>query len=294
MITPQQTYPKLANTLKIQNLYFKREDLHPYGSHKGRSLPIIIDHYISQGHTGFTISSSGNAALAAGLYISELNRQGVGPLTLEIFIGLHISPEKEDMLRKKLTDPNILITKTERPLQSYLQKAGQDGKIWQGLRQSTDDTALAGYQSLASELMKIDKLEAVFIAASSATCAQALAEFFSKSKQRPQIHIVQTSSCNPISKEFDSPMNTEEISLADAIVDKTAARKDKIIHLIRQSKGSGWTISNEEIKKVQTILKEFTDLKVSSNGALSLAGLMKAQTNGWKWKGPVICIITGQ
>ena len=33
----------------MKDLYFKREDLHPYGSHKGRSITVMIDIYIKEG-----------------------------------------------------------------------------------------------------------------------------------------------------------------------------------------------------------------------------------------------------
>ena len=79
MITPQKSYPELADAVvlsaqpHVSSLYLKREDLHPYGSHKGRSIPVMIDHYLKEGKRHFAISSSGNAALAAAMYVKELN-----------------------------------------------------------------------------------------------------------------------------------------------------------------------------------------------------------------------------
>jgi threonine dehydratase len=67
MVTPLEQQKKLAEVIGFSDLYFKREDLHPYGSHKGRSIPVMIDHYVASGDTTFAISSSGNAALAAAI-----------------------------------------------------------------------------------------------------------------------------------------------------------------------------------------------------------------------------------
>ena len=68
MTTPLEQQAQLAEAIGISSLYFKREDLHPYGSHKGRSIPVMIEHYLASGDTRFAISSSGNAALAAVMH----------------------------------------------------------------------------------------------------------------------------------------------------------------------------------------------------------------------------------
>jgi len=48
-ITPLEHYPTLAKAIGVSDLYFKREDLHPYGSHKGRSIPVMINNYYKKG-----------------------------------------------------------------------------------------------------------------------------------------------------------------------------------------------------------------------------------------------------
>ena len=95
MITPNEQYTRLAKAIGYDDLYFKREDLHPLGSHKGRSIPVMIDYYYEKGARDFAISSSGNAALAATLYIKDK------PDTkLEIFVGNNIAPHKLTKLNK--------------------------------------------------------------------------------------------------------------------------------------------------------------------------------------------------
>ena len=149
MITPQKSYPDLARAVGVSSLYLKREDLHPYGSHKGRSIPVMIDHYLKEGKRHFAISSSGNAALAAALHIKKLNEDATERITLEILVGNKITEHKLGRLTD-LSDFNISVMRFERPLQSLTQKTA-DGSI-QSLRQSTDDIALVGYESLAEEL----------------------------------------------------------------------------------------------------------------------------------------------
>ncbi|MEK7213643.1 MAG: PLP-dependent lyase/thiolase [Patescibacteria group bacterium] len=290
MLTNNEKYDVLAENLGVKNLYFKREDLHPYGSHKGRSIPFMIDNYIGQDCKHFAISSSGNAALASCFYIEKLNKERRDKIRLEILVGQHISAKKLKKL-ERFKNQYISITIHDRPLQTLFTKT-KDGDI-KALRQSTDDTALKGYENLAQELLEISNLQAVFIGTSSGTTAQALAQYFNSKNKKIEIHIVQTSSCHPISDNFVNDDTRDEQSIADAIVDHTALRKDILIPLIEKSGGSGWIASNEQIKTAQEIVKKYTDIDISTNSALSVAGLMQASYTGKDWYGSVACMICG-
>jgi threonine dehydratase len=190
MITPLEHYTDLAAAVGISDIYFKREDLHPYGSHKGRSIPLMIDKYYQNGDRRFAISSSGNAALAAALHIQRINGVNSEPAELDIFVGNNIAPHKLERLRG-LVDNHIRVLIKERPLQALTQVSNEGVR---SLRQSTDDLALIGYESLAEELSVVNNIGAVFIGTSSGTTAQALAQYFSKKELPIQVHIVQTSS----------------------------------------------------------------------------------------------------
>lgn len=294
MITPQTKHPKLAKTLGLEApLYFKREDLHPFGSHKGRSIPLMIDFYVKQNIANFVISSSGNAALAAGLYIKKYNQTHKNKLTLQIFVGEKIDKAKEKMLTKMLSK-NITLLKIKNPKQSAFQidKSGQ-AKI---LRQSTDDTALVGYEQLAKELSKIKNLSAIFIPTSSGTTAQGLHTAFKKLKLNPQIHIVQTSACHPIAINF-SPIRcctTTTKSIAGAIVDNIAHRKEIAVADIKNSHGFGWIAEEKQIKDAIELVYKTEKIKLSPNSALAVVGLAQAIKQNWKFDGSVICLITGK
>ncbi len=294
MKTTQQSYHQLNNTLGLE-VYLKREDQHEFGSHKGRSIPHMIEHYIKkENKTSFVISSSGNAALSAIKYVRLHNRNNAeNPIKLTVFIGQKISPEKLMMLEtEREEDTRITITQTERPKQSAMQM--EKTETAKNLRQSTDDLALEGYFELAKELAHIPNLSAIFIPTSSGTTAQALGlEFEKLEKPKPQIHIVQTEHCHPMAEYFDEHFTHTESSLARAIVDTVAHRKEKVIEIIKKSNGSGWIVSNEEIQNAITLVEDTCETLISPNSALSIAGLQKALSKGWKFEGPVVCLITG-
>ena len=324
MKTIQQSYPELAEVLNLPEVYLKREDQHKYGSHKGRSIPLMIKKYAKVGpHTttiggpfsNFVISSSGNAALAAIHAIQAHNRNNNQKLTLKIFIGQNINPEKLKTLINLIEDPNITLSQVENPKQTaFLVDKGGQAK---NLRQSTDELALEGYLELAEELSKIPNLEAVFIPTSSGTTAEGLGEAFKKLNLNPQIHIVQTTACHPIvdviarSSQDDKAIPVDsngtkglprparaglamtDTSLADAIVDQIGHRKEKVLEIIKNSQGAGWIADDEEIKQAINLVENECQIKISPNSALSIVGLKKAIDNGCKFEGPVVCLLTG-
>jgi threonine dehydratase len=290
MITRQESYPKLAESLEMKSLYLKREDLHPYGSHKGRSIPVMIDSYVSTGINHFAISSSGNAALAAAFHVQKLNKGNFNKIKLDILVGQHITTKKLRKLEQFKND-QISITSHDRPIQTLF-NITKDPSV-KALRQSTDDIALEGYKSLADELLEIPDLNAVFIGTSSGTTAQALSQFFKDKGRAVEVHIVQTSSCHPISNELIDDLPIDELSIADAIVDQTAIRKNVLIELIKGNNGSAWIASNEQISVAQELVLKNTEIAISTNSALSVAGLMQAVYTGREWNGSVVCMICG-
>ncbi|MBP9695303.1 MAG: PLP-dependent lyase/thiolase [Candidatus Magasanikbacteria bacterium] len=299
MQTPQPSYTKLAQTLGVPELYLKREDLSPYGSHKGRSIPHMIKTYIGQGNRNFVISSSGNAALAAIHTVVEHNKNNPAKtITLKIFVGEKINPTKLEHLKAtgnqsppKAGQSAISISQVQNPKQMAFQM-DKDGKA-KTLRQSNDDLALVGYNSLATELNQIPNLNAIFVPTSSGTTAQALGEWFGTHNPSVQIHIVQTTAVHPIAKEFDKKFTKQNESVAGAIVDNIAHRKDKVLEIIKKFNGSGWIASDEEINEAIKLVEENTEIEISPNSALSVAGLKKATGQGSKFSGPVACLITG-
>lgn len=216
MKTPQQSYPALAKALGIGEVYLKREDLHPYGSHKGRSIPHMIKTYAKRdGMVHFVMSSSGNAALAAIHTVLKHNLNNPNcPISLTIFVGKKIAKEKFDTITSAIANANssmrdkIKLIETHRPKQSAFQLGKEQHNVF--LRQSTDDLALEGYYELADELIKIPNLAAVFIPTSSGTTAEALGKAFEEIEKHIEIHIVQTEACHPIVDEIRKSENIEE------------------------------------------------------------------------------------
>jgi threonine dehydratase len=224
------------------------------------------------------------------MYIDKINKDRLDKVILDILVGQRINTKKLKKL-EQFKNQYIHVTMHDRPLQTLFTITKDQNVI--ALRQSTDDTALLGYKELANELLEIQDLQAVFIGTSSGTTAQALSEYFESQNRKIEMHIVQTSSCYSMSSAFVDNEAPDEQSIAEAIVDHGAIRKTFLIKLIEKNGGSGWIASNEQIISSQEITKKNTDLSISTNSALSVAGLMQAVYTGRSWAGSVVCIICG-
>ncbi len=293
MKTPQQSYPKLAKAIGVPNVFLKREDKHPYHSHKGRSIPLMMKEYRKkEGIHNFVISSSGNAALAAAKAAWKHNQNNTSaPVTLKIFVGNNISKNKMKILKQYLDDNYVTLEQVSRPKQAAFQM-DKEGTA-KNLRQSTDPLALLGYYDLAKDLSKIPNLQAVFVPTSSGTTAEGIAIGFQQLEVDIQVHIVQTSRCNPIAQLFDEDFLPTERSIAGAIVDQIAHRKDAVAAAIKKSGGFGWVVSDEEITQAMKLVQDKTSISISPNSAPAVAGVIKAIRKDWQWSGPIACVITG-
>jgi len=292
-ITPLERVENIGKEIGINNLYIKREDLHPFGSHKGRSIPLMIDSGIASGSKSFAISSSGNAGLSAIKYIKILNKdRGYSDkLRLSVFVGRKIDAEKlADLKREINNDFNISINISDRPIQA-LHIAERNGN-W-SLRQSTDPHAPSGYDSLAEELSTTDNLEAVYVGASSGTTALGLINTFARMNKDVKVNIVQTEACHSIADEFDKDFQDKPSSIAGAIVDKVGHRRNEIIEKMEKGAGSGFVVSDEIILEAISRLNG-AGIKATPNGALALAGLLKASKKGYKTDKAVVCILGGK
>lgn len=296
MKTPQLPAPELAKALGLNTeLWLKREDKHHYGSHKGRSIPLMITTHIKNGTRSFVVSSSGNAALAAVRAIKTYNKnKGKEPASLTIFIGKNIDATKHKLLLSDVQgDSTFTVVQADNPKQQALQFSKEKNAAY--LRQSADDTALLGYEELANELGKIEKLAAVFIPTSSGTTALGLYNGFQKLGINPAINIVQTTFCHPIADlVIDTSAIKKEDSLATAIVDIVALRKTSVADSVKKSDGGAFVATNDEIKAATDLVKKTTGEAISPNSALSIVGIMQAIKKGRQWNGPVVCLITGQ
>ena len=97
-----------------------------------------------------------------------------------------------------------------------------------------------------------------------------------------------------IGSAFDAAILYSAFHHRNSVNEQQKNRREKIVEIIKDSQGFGWVVSDEEIANAIKLVKEKTDIDISPNSALSIAGLQKAIKNNWKLDGKVVCLITGK
>lgn len=274
---------------KTQKVTLKLETMNPNLSFKDRSLAYQISYYHSKNKNNLLISSSGNAATSAAAYVSQTDAK------LAIFVSNKVNKQKiEKILKFVDKNENISINYSNRAKSDAIKYAKAGNYI--NLRGSEDDNAVIGFKTIAYELAEqTPTADTLFIPCSSGTSTQGIYEGYSELRNinTPAIHIAQTTKIHPIAKEYDLTFEDTDTSLADAIADRVAKRKERITDILRQTGGSGWVISDELINTSLNYLKKKTGLPhLTPNGTLSFAALLKALKKKKSFENP-ICIISG-
>lgn len=285
-----------------RKINLKREDLNPNGSHKDRGISYELSAYISRGHEKFVISSSGNSSISAISLLKDRHE------FLYVYLSPNTSAKKLQRIQSalgieqaifasdaELRFNNIVIRFTKRAVSDAFKYARDNNAIL--LRASTSKYGYVGYMTIAYELAEqMPNCTDIFIPTSSGSTAVGIYEGYlrlrslSKIENLPRIHVCQSTAVNTFAKEFDRDFVHSDTSIANSIVDKVGHRRNQVLKLIEQSKGSGWVISDVEIKDIDKYL--YNDTEISSEGKLAIASYLKAIDNGWEIEYPVI-LITG-
>ena len=277
--TPIERLHFLEVQTGVEYVYAKREDKNPTGSAKDRSIAYFFSYLKSKNIKELVVPSSGNTA------ISAINYGRLSGIKTYIFIPESIPKDKEARLKKSIKNHNLAqIIKSKRPLSESI-KFSKNNNI-RLFRGSEEVYAIEGYKTIGIELQNL-RPEAIFVPVSSGTTALGIMK-----ELKCQLHVVQTSKINTISKNFDNNFKEEKESIANAIVARVTKRKNSIINTIKRTRGWAWTIDNKAIQEA-IINMENHGIKTSNEGAAAVAAFIKAVELGYKFK-RVVIIFTGK
>lgn len=244
------------------NLYFKREDLNPTGSAKDRAISQQIENLVRKNFHSAVISSSGNAAISAIHYCQQSN------IPLTIFLSPKIDPNKLKLIQQR--HPKIHFS--PKPVSDAFKFSKANSSYY--LRQSTDPTALKGYQQISKELIsQLPQITSIFIPVGSGTTLLGLSQTL---PNNVKIFAAQPASYCPISSLFDRDYQPEQSTITDALSVKSLPLKSSVITAIRQSRGRGIVVQNQSVMDAQTTLLNL-EINCSPEGALAYAAFLKTQ-----------------
>lgn len=270
----------MANTplIKLENIYFKREDLNETGSAKDRAIIFQIENLKKQGFKKAVISSTGNAAISAS-YFCNLNN-----IELTIFLSPKVNPNKLNLIKKYPCQ--IIFSK--KAISDAIKFSKKNNSYL--LRQSTDPSALIGYQEIGKELLKeLPQITSIFIPVGSGATLLGISQVLNPSVK---IFAIQPASNCPLSQHFDNNYQQETENITDAISVKYLPLKSLIISAIKNSQGTGLIIQNKSILEAQKEL-ETNQIKTSLEGTMAFTGLKKAIANKLEIGNYPVILLTG-
>jgi threonine synthase len=274
--TPAVEAPRLAERLGLERLVLKREDLNPTGSHKARGLAfqLAVARMELPPGSWVTISSSGNAAMAAAAYAA------LAQLRLAAFIAPATPPAKVASLVRL----GATVFVTPRAL-SMAEELAISRRI-PNLRPSTHAHAVEGFQSIGWEIVEtLAPVEALFTFVSSGTSFVALGRALQRAGEvtarpwAPALHAVQGTGAQPIAGLFDRRRVSEVRGRLGALGARKTRRAGEAKRWILATGGSGWVITDEEAAAAGALLADH-GLETSLEGAAALAAAHRAARAG--------------
>ena len=243
--TAQVAAPALGARLGVAELWLKREDQNPTGSHKARSLGLQASWRRARGGGPAVISSSGNAALAAAAYAAAA---GLPVLVL-------VSPATPAVKLRPLGGLPGPVAVTATPVALLRHAVARFGcEDW---RPSVHPLAATAHRGLAAELARLDPLDAVFLYASSGATVVGLAEGFQRLRaagratRAPAIHIVQASTTNDLVRPWVPGLPAEMPSPIADLGARRSRRAVAVRRLVEASGGRGWHVDGPALAAAQ-------------------------------------------
>ena len=249
----EENFSKLGRKLNLPNFYLKREDLNPLGSFKVRGLAYQISRAWQNRKRKFSISSTGNAALAAAALCHKAN--------LKLFIFFHPRPkskEKREKILKKIKSFNPEKIFLEKEPTKRCQEFSKAKNIY-NLTPSFDRYSFEGFKSIGFEIferiLENEKLEdlAIFSFSSSGSSLIGMGESFR--------FLVAKNFLKKLPRFY--PVKIDKIK-----------RGVEIKKLVKESKGKILEILPKETKRAQDFLSCFK-IKTSIEGICAFEGFLQ-------------------
>lgn len=274
---PLEPAPELAARLGIGELWLKREDLAPDGSHKGRSTERMLQELSSEGRSQGVVSSSGNAALALA---RRAGPHGVRLLAL-------VSPLTPEVKLRRLRDSGQTVVASHRPVGLLHHALSAWGLA--DLRGSTNRLAPLAYRSLATELAPAGPWSAVFLYSSSGATALGLCQGWEGLGAPPQVHPVEGAPGG----ELTRPWYRGGPPLEPARVGELGTHRSRLAPLLRRrvmaTGGRGWRVSAGELAKARSVAADCgLDTSWEGLAALAAAALWSREAGG-----RIVVVLTG-
>jgi threonine synthase len=238
--TPLQPAFELGAALGITGLRLKREDLSPTGSHKARSLGLLVSQLLASGGDQAVISSSGNAAVAAAAYAGQA---GIRILCL-------VSPLTPRVKLEAILEQPATVVASSQPVALLHHAATSWGLA--DLRASTNPLGPAAYRGIAAEMAESGPWAALFTFANSGATALGIHQGFQLvAAPQPQLHVVEGWPGGELTRPWYRSSEAHPATGVGDLGTRRSRLAPAVRRAVRESGGRGWRVSRAELEAVR-------------------------------------------
>ena len=276
--TPLEEREELTRAVGVGRLLLKREGRNPGGSHKARGVLYQVVRHRGDGASTFVLSSSGNAATAAGLACALTDAR------LVAFVSERTSPTK--LARVLATGARVV--ECPKPI-NFGRYAARVFSL-QDLRGTRDPLASVGYRSLAAELSEgAADADAVFTFSSSGISMLGIADGFDRIGRAPALWSVQSGECLGIARALRPGLEADPTSPAGRLGIRNPPGAEALAHRLVATGGGALAVGGDETRRFSALLAD-AGVHTSAEGGAVLAGI--AATPGLE-SATVVAVMTG-
>jgi threonine synthase len=286
--TPLVRIPRIAEKLGLSHLLVKDESGNPTGTFKARGLAVAVSKAAELGVKNFVIPTAGNAGGALAAYAAR------GEFEAHIFM-----PEDAPILNKKEVEvAGCHLHLVQGLIDLAGEKAAQHSQEFGSFNVSTfkepyrvEGKKIMGYE--LAEAFDWGLPDVIIYPTGGGTGLVGMWKAFDEMQElgwitdkRPRMVSVQSAGCAPVIRALDLGMDRVEkwenpFTIAAGLRTPGAFADRLILRAIRDSKGTGVAVSDDEILHAQGQMAREGGLLVCPEGAASLAGLKKLVDQGW-------------
>jgi threonine synthase len=286
--TPLVPAPRLGAKNKINRLFIKDESCNPTGSFKARGLCVAVARALELGQADFVIPTAGNAGGALAFYAARSGSHA------HVFMPKDAPPANQTEVRLAGADLHLvdgLISDAARQAADVSR-----GTNWFDVSTFKEPYRVEGKKTMGLELAESCNWhlpDVVIYPTGGGTGLVGMWKAFAELEslgwidtKRPRMVAVQADGCAPVVRAFqnnaqrtESWENAHTIAAGLRVPNVFADRL--ILHLLRESRGTAVSVSDEEIVDAQRALAQEEGLLACPEGAATLAGLKNLVKIGW-------------
>ena len=279
--------PLLEEALGVEGIYIDYEGRNPTGTHKDRIARVHVEKALEKGYSAITVGTCGNYGVSIAYYARLYG------LKAFVFVPAGYTLERAGEM-KALGAEVIPWPGTYEEVVAESRRFALANGIYDANPGSHPKVDYEGYSSIAEEVLREVKPDAVFVPVGNGTTLAGIWHGF-RGRAKPRMVGVTTALGNQLLWEFygDPRREIAETPVNEPLVSETCFDLDEAMQAVKESKGYVFGFADDTALRCAELLRVTTGLSVLPASALTVAGLIKFARKFGMWEGNFVLVLTG-